>query len=62
MGFAINVSVVKAKNNESLEKSVYSKRRFVQKKKKKKGAAFNEPELNDAKTNEAPRALADSLV
>lgn len=28
----------------------------------KKGAVSNEPELNDAKTNEAPRALADSLI
>lgn len=34
------------------------KRRFG----KKKGAVSNEPELNDAKTNEAPCALADSLV
>lgn len=57
MGFAINVSADNAKNNESLEKSAYSKRHFG-----KKGAVSNEPELNDAKTNEAPRALADSLV
>lgn len=61
MGFAINVSAYNAKNNESLEKSAYSKRRFG-KKKKKKRAVSNEPELNDAKTNEAPCALVDWLV
>lgn len=54
-------SVDNAKNNESLEKSAYSKGRFG-KKQNKKTAVSNEPELNDAKTNEAPCALADWLV
>lgn len=43
-------------------KSQRIQRDALAKKQKQKTGGSNEPELNDAKTNEAPCALADWLV